>query len=420
MKILHVVHGFADEATGGTELHVRDLARRQASAAGGGHDVAIFAPTRRDGVSDFAFLDLGAEGGVRRFAFNHRGERGISFLERDDLPAAVVAFGKACDAHRPDVVHVHHLAGLSAGVLAEAKRRGARLVLTVHDHALACPRGRRIRLDLEACPVLDRSRCVRCVRPQLIEAARSPRRFRAWLGLFRPGEGARLFSRRDRAVRAALDHVDVFFAPSDSAAALFREFYDAGRRLRTLPHGSPGVGAVAPPTFPEGNGLRVAFFGAAHPTKGAHVAAEAVARLGAGSTLAIHGAVGDEERARLRRAGGGAVLFRGPYAPEDVGARMAAAQVVVVPSLWPETFSLVLREAWAYRRPAVVSRIGALEGAAGESESRALLAAPGDVADWASVLGRAATVRALFERLTGPFSDGPRELSFDAATSHYL
>jgi glycosyltransferase involved in cell wall biosynthesis len=39
---------------------------------------------------------------------------------------------------------------------------------------------------------------------------------------------------------------------------------------------------------------------------------------------------------------------------------MAGLDVVVIPSLWHETFNLVLWEAWASRLPVIASRVGAL------------------------------------------------------------
>lgn len=420
MRVLHVVHGFVEDAPAGTERHAAELAARQASAEGGGHDVALFARVRRPQEPDFGLCDDGTRDGVRRFAFNHLGRRALSFRERDDLPAAVAAFERAADAFRPDVVHVHHLAGLSLGIVAAAKRRGARVALTLHDHALACPRGRRVRPDLAPCPTLDRDRCARCVRPAWIEAARAPDRFAALCRAFRPGESRRLFDARDAFVRAALAEVDVFLAPSRSAAELFREFFDPGPRLAVVPHGSPaGVAAAPPPPPTSGRCVRVGFFGAPHPTKGAHVVAAAVPLLRAPPQFVVHGAATDAERRRLKTLAGGRASFPGPYRADEFASRMADVDVVVVPSLFPETFNLTMREAWACRRPVVVSRVGALVEAVGAAEERGLTAPPGDVGAWARTLDRLRGDPALFARLTGPFADPPRAAALDAATAAY-
>ena len=418
MRVLHVVHGFAEESPAGTELHVRELARRQASAAGGGHAAAIFARTHSGEAADLSVAELPSDGTVRRFGFLNRGRAGTSFLGRDDLPPAARAFEQVVDIVRPDVVHVHHLAGLSARILPLAKRAGARVVLTLHDHALACPRGRRVRSDLAPCPTLDRNRCAACVRPAWIEAVRAPT-LRSLIGVFRPGEGRRLFAVRDLVLRDALSSVDCFLAPSRSAADLFREFFDPGPALSVLPHGSIEVVRTAPPEFPQGRPAVLGFFGAPHPTKGITVLAEAVRRLGSAVRLVLHGPANATEVGELERRFAIRCELAGPYAPERLSDRMDAVDVVVIPSLFPETFSLTLREAWAHRKPAVVSRVGALAEAAGNDE-RALTAIPGDAESLFEAVLRATTDQSLFLRLTGPFSEEPRSAALDRTTAQYV
>lgn len=418
MRVLHVVHGFAEESPAGTELHVRALSRRQASAAGGGHVAAVFARTRVGDGADLSLAELAPDGPVRRFGFLNRGRAGRSFLGRDDLPAAVRAFERVLGIFRPDVVHVHHLAGLSLGVLPAAKRSGAKLVLTVHDHALACPRGRRVRLDLASCPTLDRARCAACVRPALVEGLRAPS-LRSLIGMLTPGEGRRLFAVRDRFVREALASVDRFLAPSRSAAELFREFFDPGAALVVLPHGSPDLVWAQPPLFPEGRPVVVGYFGDDHPTKGVQVLIEAVRRLESGVRLAWHGLGAGDAVRRAEESLPGRFEYAGPYAPEELSARMDAVDVVAIPSLFPETFSLTLREAWAHRKPAVVARVGALAEAAGD-DVRALTARPGDAEDFSRALDRLSSERELFQRLTGPFADEPRALALDRTTAGYF
>jgi glycosyltransferase involved in cell wall biosynthesis len=420
VRFLHVVHGLSDEAPAGTELYVDALAERQRSAAGGGHDVAIFARVKREAAPDLSLVDVApTKSGVVRFGFNHLGRRGLSFVERDRFEEPEVAFAKACEAFRPDVVHVHHLAGLSIGVVRRAADAGAKVALTTHDHALACPRGRRVRLDLESCPTLDRERCSRCVRPAWIEAARAPS-FETIVGALTPGRSRRLFDERDAAVKAALDLVGLFFAPSRSAAELFAAFYDPGDRLVTLPHGSPPPVDLAPPEPPGPNPFRVAFFGAAHPTKGARIAAEAIGRVPHDrARLLVNGAVDRAESTRLALAARGRIEFHGAYAPSELSARMALAQVVVVPSLFAETFSLTTREAFAHRRPVIASRIGALTEALGENEARGILVPPGDAEALARAILRLIEDPALFARLQGPFTDAPRDSAFDATTRAY-
>ena len=65
--------------------------------------------------------------------------------------------GRILDIEKPDVVHTHNLSGLSVSVWKEVKARNIRLVHTVHDYYLLCPRSNLFR-DGQSCE----KRCVSC------------------------------------------------------------------------------------------------------------------------------------------------------------------------------------------------------------------------------------------------------------------
>ena len=55
-------------------------------------------------------------------------------------PAAARRIGKILDAETPDVVNTHNVCGFSLAAWCEVKRRKVRLVHTLHDYYLMCPR----------------------------------------------------------------------------------------------------------------------------------------------------------------------------------------------------------------------------------------------------------------------------------------
>jgi len=55
-------------------------------------------------------------------------------------PAAARRIGKILDAEKPDVVNTHNVCGFSLAAWPEIKRRKIRLVHTLHDYYLMCPR----------------------------------------------------------------------------------------------------------------------------------------------------------------------------------------------------------------------------------------------------------------------------------------
>ena len=70
---------------------------------------------------------------------------------------------------------------------------------------------------------------------------------------------------------------------------------------------------------------------------------------------------------------------------EEVWSTLAQVDAVVVPSLWYETFSLVVHEAFTAGVPVIASRLGALREKVRHGVN-GLLISPGDVEAWRETL----------------------------------
>jgi glycosyltransferase involved in cell wall biosynthesis len=120
----------------------------------------------------------------------------------------------------------------------------------------------------------------------------------------------------------------------------------------------------------------VGFAGRFSHEKGAHVMVEAcrLAKLPMrlAGDAAHHPAVQPHDDATF-------VMTRTPAELADFYRR---ARLIVVPSLWSETFGIVAAEAMSHGVPVVASRLGALQGTVRDGET-GLLAEPGDAADFA-------------------------------------
>jgi glycosyltransferase involved in cell wall biosynthesis len=73
----------------------------------------------------------------------------------------------------------------------------------------------------------------------------------------------------------------------------------------------------------------------------------------------------------------------GQKSPEDVQELMGRATCVIVPSVWYETFGLVVAEAFARGTPVVAARLGALSELV-EHQRTGFLFRPGDSVDLAA------------------------------------
>lgn len=345
-RVLHVVHGWPPFASGGTELYASWLAHVQARR----REVAVYArlsdPARRDGEAD----EL-RDGALRvRLVVNNFGARHP--LVRNALrdPAGERDFARFLDGLRPDLVHVHHLAGHSLGLLAEVARRRLPLVVQMQDWWLACARINLWRPDGSLCSGPGLRKCARCRALTHLPP----------LGL----PNLALHALRRRLVQEGLRGVHAFVAGSRFIAETWRDWglVKPGDPVHVLPYGvpPPAVPVRARRAVPP---LRFGVVGTLMPHKGVHVAVAAFEGVAPETaTLDLWGAdtAAPAYASALRAAAGPAVRFRGAFDEGDKTARLSALDALIVPSVGLESFGLVAREAFVLGLPVLASRLGAL------------------------------------------------------------
>jgi glycosyltransferase involved in cell wall biosynthesis len=132
--------------------------------------------------------------------------------------------------------------------------------------------------------------------------------------------------------------------------------------------------------------LRLAYIGGLSWQKGVHVAVEAMQSV-SGAELWL---AGDETTdpayvARLRDLAGPSVRFLGRLSRAEVWQTLAQIDVLLVPALWYETFSLIISQAFAMGVPVIASQLGPLADRV-RSEVDGLLLEPGQVSVWQKAL----------------------------------
>lgn len=159
------------------------------------------------------------------------------------------------------------------------------------------------------------------------------------------------------------------------AAAAYPCSTEAGHVLRRKGYGGPlhvlPLGVAPVPERPLSTGHhRVGFVSRLVPEKGGALAVAAFARAAEGldATLEIVGAGPDEPH--LRALAGDDVVFTGPLAQEEALARIAAYDVLLVPSTatprWKEQFGRVVAQALAAGTPVIASDSGSLPEVVGD------------------------------------------------------
>jgi glycosyltransferase involved in cell wall biosynthesis len=320
MRILLVSAHGADEAFGGAERYVRELALGLSARGAEPVVLAAFPPRRNDAGLETIVLHSTdwREDRVRRLK-NHVGDVTAFVGRRVTETIETVA---------PDLVHTSNLPGFSTAVWEAARRAGVPVAHTLHDYHLLCPRTSLLRRDGSPC------------RPHPLLCGLRTRRLARWApAVSQVVAGSEHLLRR---------HAGFFPAASEHVI-----------RLPLTP--------VAPtPLPPPADEPRsVGFLGTLGPNKGVRAllaAAPVLAREGITVRIAGDGPLRAEVEAA---AAGGTVVYDGLVSDAGKLRFLAECDVGLVPSLWDEPSGppYVVCEWIAAGRPVLATPRGGLREA---------------------------------------------------------
>jgi glycosyltransferase involved in cell wall biosynthesis len=189
-----------------------------------------------------------------------------------------------------------------------------------------------------------------------------------------PGRSVEEFMLRKRFFQRAFDKVDHFISPSAYLAERFIEWGIPRAKMSVIPNGHR-TSRPAGWTPAHSEELNIfGYFGQFVDAKGIDVLLAGRAHRGGSDGQAGRGQdlrrqqepcqPGLSRPDRARRFADAPANLRvsemGAYSRENVFDLMNSVDWVVVPSVWPETFGLVVSEAWEARRPILASRAGGL------------------------------------------------------------
>lgn len=342
MRILQVVHGFPPQEVAGTELVTLYLSQALHDR---GHQVTIFTRIADSGAAEFSVREEQMNGfRVVRMVNNHI-QTSTTLRFAYDNAFCDEPFLQLLDRIHPDVVHFQHLAHLSVSLIPLTASLGYPTVLSLHDYFFPCHLIQLIDTQTRLCPGPERGeRCVPCLE-----------------GFDTPEEIRRRFLYMEQALRAP----DLVVSPSAFLAGKMLSYFPSlQERLRVVPLGLkpvPRQERERPPGAP----LRILYVGILLPHKGAHVLIDAVKGLPSdaievsvyGATLPFWQPYVDRLQEKARDL---PVRFCGVYSHEQLGSILARHDVLVMPMIWEETFSLLTREALMAGVPVIAARRGAL------------------------------------------------------------
>lgn len=293
--------------------------------------------------------------------------RPAQFSGRDQAMAILSEFA-------PDVVHVHdaaHVHDVDDLPVVESARTRYPVVRSAHNHGQHCPAGTRlIDSGKHLCDKLIGPGCLVNMAVRRCTAVRNP------ATLWEMYQLSTTLNRNDRHLPLLL--VASRYARTKMLANGFAEdqvavvpyFADppAGANLgeqETGPAARPGIGDGSGPGTGSDRPRMILFTGRIVADKGLTVLIRAAQRIRVAGPwkLVVDGAGPGEAEARQLAAELGLaehVEFLGWCSPDRHAANYAAADVVVMPSMWPEPFGLVGIEAMAHGKPVVAFAVGGM------------------------------------------------------------
>ncbi|MDP8974908.1 MAG: glycosyltransferase [Actinomycetota bacterium] len=346
-----------------------------------GHDVSVYAGWLGDRPALDTWTSCDSTGMSVRWVVT---SPWIEYGDRNNFDNVAVAadFARHLAEVRPDLVHFHSVQTLGGRLLDAAAEAGCRIVVTMHDFWWSCARQFFVTRQFTPCPLVVS--CGRC--PCEVDAR--------WLE-----------ARRVELCRH-LDRADKVLAVSRSAAAVISANGVDPRRIGVDENGVPAPAAgFAERSGAEGGSatehLRLTYTGGHLRLKGVHVLLDAIRTLGDlhGWRLAAYGAGPFVEQSQLGPTIAGLpVDVLPPFHPADAEAVFAATDVLVVPSVMRETYSLVTREALTRGIPVVCTDSLGPEEVVVHGEN-GLVVPTADAGALAAALTRLVTQPGLLERL---------------------
>jgi glycosyltransferase involved in cell wall biosynthesis/2-polyprenyl-3-methyl-5-hydroxy-6-metoxy-1,4-benzoquinol methylase len=361
MRILQIVHGFPPQSLGGVEVFSAELCE---SLARRGHAVEVisFDPSR-DKADNKVGLSEREEMKVWTFPKPSRKAK-----RRDDGPIRR-HFQDRLASFKPELVHFQHLERMPTDFPSLARSAGAKVVIHLHDFWWMCPTIKLFDSDGERCQRPRARKCLKCV------SGESP----GILNFFR----YQALRKRPKEHKKILQAADLLICPGEQSRLTFLERFSAPKdRTIVLPSLIPLAEPLPKRSKPQGGPLRIGIFGAISREKGIAVAAEAVLGSSAELELQLHGVPSHdfvEELEEILAKGAGKIQHCGSYNREELSERLAGLDIVLAPSLWNETYGIVVDEARRAGLPVVASRVGGMQERLLQGRS-GVLVEPGDVA----------------------------------------
>jgi glycosyltransferase involved in cell wall biosynthesis len=267
---------------------------------------------------------------------------------------------------KPDVMHVHNTLSLvSPSVYWAAHRAGVPVVQTLHNFRLLCPQAMLLR-DGQPC-----RQCVGHVPWRAIQHS-------CYRDSATQSAAVAVMLQLHRTLGTWSQRIQRYIVPSEFCREIFEQSHLPIGSIQVKPNFVVDRHADSPQQ-PTRHGLL--YVGRLTTEKGVNVLHQAWLKAGQPHLTVI-----GQGPASTTLTPGHSLELRGAIQPDEVAKAMAQATALVVPSLAPETFGLVVIEAFAAGLPVIASQVGALTELIDDGET-GFLVPPDDAQALADKMG---------------------------------
>jgi glycosyltransferase involved in cell wall biosynthesis len=384
MKIILTAPAFFPHSFGGGEIYVYRLAKELLRR---NHKVNILTPVKWDADKKshevYALKNYSYEN-IPVLSISLNPDK-ISFAEKatGHGPVLIKLLRKVIGEYSPELIYIN---GMKPTLVSLCNELRVPHVVTAHHTGIVCSAGGLIRYDSTVCKEeINADNCIPCCciwkRPKWYVGSLMGR-IPGWI--YGP-LGKRLHARNKlpyflrglitpwiieesmRQKKIVMEKAQLTIAPSYFMKDLLVKGGCNPDKIRVIPHGIEPIGRI-PIENIKGRPIRLGYIGRIDPSKGLHLLLEATEFLRNGSSCEIHifGAArnpwDEEYREKTLRAykGNLKIIDHGLISYNKLSDIYANIDVLVVPSILPEAFGLVVAEAFSAGRPVIVFNSGAL------------------------------------------------------------
>lgn len=385
MRLLISAPAFFPQSFGGGEIYVYHIAKELLKR---GHTLKVLTPVKWDKdkkSNDACVIRTHIYDNIPVISLSRNPDK-ISYVEKitGHGPILIEILRKIITEELPELIHIN---GMKPAMVTLCNELKIPHVVTAHHTGIVCPAGGLIRYDGTVCKEkINDHNCIPCCcfrkRPKwhvgslmggIPKWLYNPlgKRFHGrnklpyiLRGLITPW----IVEESMRQKKIVMENAQLIIAPSHFMKDLLVKAGCNPDKIRVIPHGIEPIGAV-PVEDIKKRPVRFGYIGRIDPYKGFHIMLKAAELLSEGSLCELHifGSTRnpwDEEHKQkaLRGYKGTPKIIDHGLVPHDrLPEVFTQIDVLVVPSILPEAFGLVVAEAFSAGRPVIVFNSGALQ-----------------------------------------------------------